>query len=178
MAQITTTELLNVLTNIKGGSMVNLTSLTQIEIPYFGIVQKWCKQNIQIGSSYENSVNNRLAKLGLGRNFRTSRLRWGKWVVLNRIITHNGNYYARFFKIPNANAKIIYFVNGRQANFLETAIIKRYDNGRGVFSMRQANFGLTNGQTQVRCYNINNILAINADGKNYEVVKETSTRNA
>ena len=178
MEKITTTELMNVLANVKGGEIVNLTSLTEIEVPYFGIVRKWCKQNIQIGSSYENSVNNRLAKLGMSRNFRTSGLRWGRWHIANRIITHNGNYYARFFKIPNANAKVMYFINGRQANIFETVIIRRYDNGRGVYSARQARYGLTDGQTQVRCYDIKHILALSADGKTYEVVKQTATRNA
>jgi hypothetical protein len=72
----------------------------------------------------------------------------------------------------------MYFINGRQANIFETAIIRRYDNGRGVYSARQARYGLTDGQTQVRCYDIKHILALSADGKTYEVVKQTATRNA
>lgn len=176
MAKITTTDLMNVLANLKGGTIATLTSLTEVDMPNIlgGKVYKWCKQSVQVGSSYENSVNNRLERLGYYRNFTSGRLRWGRWLVLNRIIVHRGQYYARVMKVANTNEQVIYFINGRQATQAESAIIKRYDTL--TFSQRQAHYGLTNRQTQVRNYHIENILALTAEGQTYEVVKQTAKR--
>ena len=178
MAKITTTDLMNVLANLKGGTIVTLTSLTEVDMPtsFGGKVYKWCKQSMQVGSSYENSVNNRLARNGYHRNFTARGLRWGRWHILNRIIEHNGLYYARFIKVANTNEQVVYFVNGRQATPRETQIIKRYDTLS--FSRRQAMYGLTTNQTQVRNYHIENILALTAEGQSYEVVRYSATRGA
>ena len=70
MRQITPLSLISVLANIKGGTMVYLTSLTDVDVPKrygFGKVQKFCRQSLQVGCSYENSVNNKLERKGLQR---------------------------------------------------------------------------------------------------------------
>lgn len=182
MRQITPLSLISVLANLKGGTMVYLTSLTDVDVPFqyrLGRVQKFCRQSMQIGCSYENSVNNKLERKGLSRSFRSSRLRWGRWFILNRIIEHRGKYYARFYKTANSNPQIVYLVDGRVATPREVKIIKRYDS-LYTFSRRQNQFGLSRTeQTNVRNYELTNIISISAEGETYNVVREipvTATR--
>ena len=182
MKQIAPLTLISVLANIKGGTMVYLTSLTDVDVPFhyhLGRVQKFCRQSLQVGCSYENSVNNKLERKGLGRTFRSSRLRWGRWFILNRIIEHRGKYYARFYKTANSNPQITYLVDGRVATPRETEIIKRYDS-LYTFSRRQSMHGLSvTEQTNVRNYELTNIISISAEGETYNVVrKQTATRGA
>ena len=110
MRQITPLSLISVLANLKGGTMVYLTSLTDVDVPFqyrLGRVQKFCRQSMQIGCSYENSVNNKLERKGLSRSFRSSRLRWGRWFILNRIIEHRGKYYEWTYFLDTYNNAII-----------------------------------------------------------------------
>lgn len=177
MRQITPLTLISVLANLKGGTMVYLTSLTDVDVPFqyrLGRVQKFCRQSMQIGCSYENSVNNKLERKGFSRSFRSSRLRWGRWFILNRIIEHRGKYYARFYKTANSNPQIVYLVDGRVATPREVAIIKRYDS-LYTFSNRQNWYGLSRTeQTNVRNYELTNIISISAEGETYNVMREQS----
>ena len=175
MRQITPLSLISVLANLKGGTMVYLTSLTDVDVPFYyrlGRVQKFCRQSMQVGCSYENSVNNKLKRKGLGGAFRSSHLPWGRWFILNRIIEHRGKYYARFYKTANSNPQIVYLVNGRVATPREVRIIKQYDS-LYTFSRRQSMFGLSRmEQTNVRNYELTNIISISAEGETYNVVRE------
>jgi hypothetical protein len=175
MMQITTTALMGILSNIKGGTMVYLSTLTTLDVPSIGRVQKYCKQSIQVGCSYENSVNNKLAKEGFKKTFKSGRLPWGRWFILNRIITHNGYYYARFYKTNNACEKITYIVNGREATPQEVVVIKVYDTE--IPSAKQSRYGLTDikKQSRVRNYRLDTILSISADGETYKVSNEVAT---
>ena len=175
MMQITPLALMGILANIKGGTMVYLTTLTTIDVPTIGKVQKYCKQSIQVGCSYENSVNNKLAKEGFSRNFRSGRLPWGRWHIFNRVITHKGNFYARFYKTNNANEKVTYIVNGREATPQEVEFIKFYD--VESFSEKQSRYGLTElkKQSRVRNYQFETILSLSADGETYKVSNEVAT---
>lgn len=177
MRQITPLSLISVLANIKGGTMVYLTSLTDVDVPKrygFGKVQKFCRQSLQVGCSYENSVNNKLERKGLQRTFHSAPLRWGRWFILNRVITHRGKYYGRFYKTANSNPQIIYLIDGRVATPRETEIIKMHDS-LTTFSQRQSQHGLSaSEQTNVRNYDITHIISISADGETYNVVQEQS----
>ena len=182
MRQITPLSLISVLANLKGGTIVYLTSLTDVDVPFYyclGKVQKFCRQSVQVGCSYENSVNNRLERKGFNRAFRSSHLPWGRWLILNRIIEHRGKYYARFYKTANSNPQIVYLVNGRVATPREARIIKMYDSLR-TFSRRQSMYGLSRmEQTNVRNYELTNIISISAEGETYNVVRKqpsTATR--
>lgn len=182
MKQITEMSLISVLANLKGGTMVYLTSLTDVDVPFYhrlGRVQKFCRQSMQVGCSYENSVNNKLGRKGLPQTFRSSRLRWGRWFILNRVIEHRGKYYGRFYKTANSNPQITYLVNGRVATPREVKIIKRYDS-LYTFSHKQSRYGLSQTeQTNVRNYEISHIISLSAEGETYNVVRrESATRNA
>ena len=174
MQKIRSKELISVLANLKGGTMVYLTSLTEINVPsYIGLgkVQKFCRQSMQVGCSYENSVNNRLERKGLSRSFHFSNLRWGRWLIVNRVITHNGKFYGRFYKTANSNPQISYLVNGRNATAREIAIIKCYDS-QYSFSRKQSQYGLSaTEQTNVRNYELSHIISLSAEGETYKVVK-------
>lgn len=182
MKQITPLSLISVLANLKGGTMVYLTSLTDVDVPFYyrlGRVQKFCRQSMQVGCSYENSVNNKLERKGLDRTFRSSHLPWGRWFILNRIIEHKGKYYARFYKTANSKPQVVYLVNGRVATSREVRIIKQYDS-LYTFSHKQSMYGLSRmEQTNVRNYDLTNIISISAEGETYNVVRKqpsTATR--
>lgn len=163
-------ELIDLLKSIKGGTMVYLTTATTLKINDWrirGKVIKFCQQSIQVGASYERSVNHRLEKIGLSRIFKADSLPYGRWYIPNRVIKFNGNYLARFYKTANANEKIIYFVNGRIANARESELISRYDTS--VYSSKQARFGLRSHQVEIRNYYLENILSISANGNVYNI---------
>ena len=61
-------QLISALGNIKGGTLVTLTTLTSVQIDDFrihGKVLKWCRQTMQVGVSYEKAINTRLDRIGL-----------------------------------------------------------------------------------------------------------------
>jgi hypothetical protein len=170
MKLVSNSQLVDIIANLKGGTMVNLFTRTRLTIPAkWGLfkVERLCKMSTQVGCSYERSVNTRLEKIGADANFKTGHLPWGKWEVLNRIITYKGEHYARFYLTANNNAEVLYLVNGRPATSSETEVIQMYDNLFKSYSAKQANYGLT--ERQVIPYNpkVADIVSLSAEGETY-----------
>jgi hypothetical protein len=87
--------------------------------PYYGHLSAIkVANNLQFGYSYENAVNNHLAKQGDEKTFESGALRWGHWfeyegvTLVNRIIEHNENLYIRFYNVANTEIRTTYFLDG------------------------------------------------------------------
>lgn len=174
--EITKRELLTLIENLKGGTFVGLTTLTNFDIVGLGKVQKYCIQSCQIGVSYENCVNNKLHENNQEDDFVTDHLRWGKWFVKHKIITHNNKFYLRIRKLRNHTEQVCYFINGRVATQQESEYIERVkDVDR--YSQKQANYGLQkNKQVEVRAYKFDSILSLTINHETYNVVQQFATR--
>lgn len=184
MMNTTSSALKDIIVNLKGGTMVNLTTLAEIKVAKkwgFGKVERLCKMSTQVGCNYERSVNTRLERKGEETTFESGHLPWGKWETFNRIIVHNDKYYARFYLTANHNAEILYLVDGEIATKEQSEIIAKYDNLFNSYSAKQAEHGLT--EKQVIPYNprIEDIVSLSAEGetyKNTEKVLATSVATA
>lgn len=165
-------QLISALGNIKGGTLVTLTTLTSVQMDDFrihGKVLKWCRQTMQVGVSYENAINTRLGRIGFDKSFKSDSLPYGRWVIPNRVIKHNGQYYGRFYPVNNDNKKVCYFIDGRIATARESEIISNYEIYVKPYSTKQARYGLTENQVNLRNYRFDSILELNAEGKSYKV---------
>ena len=171
--------LANTLADVKGATICTLVTATTPKMRKGGnpfldtTITKICKQQMQFGYNYENAVNNRIEnELGAERTFEAEPLAWGEWVVPNKIITHKGELYGRFYTMPNATVEVVYMVGNRTATAEEVAVIKSLEQKSG-FSNRQAEVGLTDHQVQPRCYKLSNIVSLTTCGWTYnrEVVE-------
>ena len=125
-------SLMTMVMNIIGCVFAHITTETTVKIPkkygISGVVTKVVSKIVQLNFSYENAVNNRLAREGKDKDFEAQKLPWGEWFVANKIIAHKGKFYLRYYDINNGNVlNKAYFVNGRPATEDELAIIKEYE---------------------------------------------------
>lgn len=164
--------LYNIISNIKGCQIATIEQQTIVKIPKkYGIngqVEKYYKGQVQINYGYENAVNNRLEKQGDERTFKAEPLKWGEWEIANKVITHKGERYLRYYSFNGTNKPIVqYYVDGRKATAQELAIIKAYVAASKKPSATQSAEGLTENQVKPRVVNFSNILSLNVDGKTY-----------
>ena len=165
-------QLIDVISSLKGGALVSLTSLTDVHINDFrihGRVLKWCKQTMQVGVKYERAVNTRLHRIGIWNCFKSSSLPYGTWVIPNRILKYEGRTYARFYPVQNSDRKVCYFIDGRIATARESEIIAAFEQYAKPCSHKQAFFGLQEKQVGVRNYRIEHILEMSAEGTRYVI---------
>lgn len=68
---------------------------------------------LQFNASYENAVNNRLAKGdGNGEKFVAESLPWGEWIVPNKTIAHKGATYLRLYTTKATEKNVTYILDG------------------------------------------------------------------
>lgn len=171
----TNANILSVLSSIANGTFVGMTSLTEPKMrktnnPFNGHkVQKYTIQTLQWGYSYENAVNNRT---DCDTEFVAEPLKWGEWLIPNKVITHKGKLYARLYKVDNGVApQVTYLIDGVIATEEQERIIKSFLIAPSE-SRRQAEVGLTEHQVKPRDFAFDSIVAIRTQGEEYEIVRE------
>lgn len=177
---MTNEQILSVLSTIKVGTFCEVHSLTEPKMrktnnPFNGMkVQKLTIQTLQWGYNYENGVNNRLNG---GTTFVAEPLKWGEWLIPNKVITHKGNLYGRFYKVDNAMAstKTTYLIDGIIATEEQETIIKSFLIAPSQ-SNRQAEVGLTTNQVKPRDFAFSSILGIKTAGVFYDFTTEVEER--
>jgi len=187
MKTINHSELFELLKNIKGATIVAMTATTTPKMnktckvmvgeeeiveynPYYkDVVTKVSeRENYQFGYNYENGVNNRLEAQGCEATFKSEELPWGAWEVTNKIISHKGNLYGRFYRMANSIEKNAYFINGVKATKEEVETIKKFlPKPKG--SNRQENAGLAEHQVEPMTFAFASIDEIRVNGETYKV---------
>lgn len=176
-------ELLNLLINLKGATICSLNTTTIPRMKKGGnplanaeVKKVSYRINYQFGYSYENAVGNRLKGQGCEADFKAEPLKWGEWLVPNKVITHKGSLYGRFYRMSNSEERSAYFVDGREATESEVKTIKEFtykSNG----SNRQAEAGLVEHQVECIDPKFDSIDTICVNGVTYKV-SHTQTAEA
>lgn len=166
--------------NVAAASFVGVTTITTPKLKKGGnpfaneIVSKVTKHTLQFGYNYENAVNNRASDEFKGE-FKALSLPWGEWVIPNKIISHKGELYARFYLVEGQRSEVAYFINDRVATESEVAIIRSLEPTR-TDSARQSEVGVTN-YCKPLTIKTTNIVELRIGGKVYEISeKEVAER--
>lgn len=153
---------------VKGCQFTSISFISDGGVPkkvIGGNVTKLVKCQAQIGYNYENAVNNRIAKQGGEATFEAERLPWGEWEIPNKVITHKGERYLRYYYTANGAIETIWFVNGRIASSEEYAKIMAYLASKDKTSHRQTLEGLVDNQVRPRTVKFANILTLAVGGE-------------
>ena len=177
MQTISNNNILAVLNTIANGTFVGVHSLTEPKMrktnnPFNGHkVQKMTIQTLQWGYNYANAVNNRIGD-EKHETFVADPLKWGEWLVPNKVITHKGKLYARFYKVDNGTpANVTYLIDGVIATEEQEQVIKSFLVAPSS-SARQAEVGLVEHQVKPRDFAFDNIIGLAVNGEMYNIVKE------
>lgn len=121
-------QIFSLVVNAKSGCIATIETMTKVNIPQkWGLgknVSKYCKQQVKVGCSYSSCVNIERGREGLAKDFESLSLRWGEWLVPNRVITHKGGYYYRFY--PHQILDTQYYVDGQKATAIQLDILKAF----------------------------------------------------
>lgn len=176
MKTISADQLEKMLTNkVKFSTFVQLTykgvqKVRKTGNPFTEPIIKRTEINVSFFGNYQNAVNNRLKKAGLEADFTANPLAWGEWLVPNKIITHKGEKYVRFYLHKNSNPKTEYFYNGDPLTGSELMNAKTFFQESST-SARQTDAGLEDeNQCKPFTLQINNILQITVNGETYKVL--------
>lgn len=157
----------------KGCTFVSVTIASEAKMskkgnPLAGRVTKIADYNCQYNFSYENAVNNRIAKQGGNAKFEAQSLPWGEWVCgqENRIISHKGEFYVRFYLAKGCKAEIRYLVDGMPATAEEIGVIKAFTPARKPSGTQSAS-GLTTNQVEPFTAKLANIYSLTINGVTY-----------
>lgn len=150
---------------------INYNSLVKLPKKYGinGVVEKVVTLQALIGGSYTNAINNRLAKLGIENvEWIDAPLKWGEWVVKNKIISHKGEFYLRYYPLPNTKVNVTYLVDGKLATEDQAKVIKSYIASKSTTSAKQDSVGI-NGKNQVMCRSVkfSGVNYLHADHQHY-----------
>ena len=170
---MTNSIVLSAINAVNGCKFFNLTYFADCGFPkksgLDGIVKKVVIKSAQINYSYENAVNNRIAKGGGQATFTAQSLPWGTWFVENMVIEHKGEYYLRFYTSQSSRTNVEYFENdGTPCSPQRIADIKSYLASKTKpISATQSAAGLVTNQVQPKNVKFANILEITISGQTY-----------
>lgn len=160
--------------SVKGCQFIGLTYQSAVKLNKAqtaligGSVTKIVSGAFQFNYSYENAVNNRLERQGGEREFVAESLKWGAWVdgMANKVITHKGLFYLRFYGVANQLLHVIYYVDGGEASEEQIALIKEFTAPKQTAT--QTAVGLTENQVVARSVCFDNIIKIAIGGETFE----------
>ena len=110
-------DFVNDIRNINGFASLTIvkTDLVKKSCPIANITERVQYSHIAIGTSYENAVNNRNERTNGNRDFVAEPLAWGEWYIPNKVISHKGSFYLRYYTNRNTLTTRTLFVDGRPA---------------------------------------------------------------
>ena len=171
--------LISMIESVKGCQFANIMFVADGGIPkkvINGNVLKVVNTRVQLNYSYENAVNNRLAKQGNEKTFVAQSLPWGSWVEgqENKLIEHKGNLYLRYYEYKGAEYRQMWFVDGVQADEEQFYAIMNYLESKKnkSASNRQAESGLTENQVKPKLAKVSEILMLNVNGEEWKKKNE------
>jgi hypothetical protein len=166
-------DLFSLVKDIKGAQFAHIIYTADCGFPKkagLGNVTKIVETNVQLNYNYLSVVRKRIERKGGDPNaFTEEKLPWGTWEIVNKVITHKGERYLRYYAINDGNpASVTYFVDGVPASPKQVADIKAYLASKDKSSDKQSACGLEDGeQVMPRSVKFSNVLSLNTDGETY-----------
>lgn len=115
---ITSNELVEILNQVQKGTFANILTETNVRMnkknnAYFGLITKIAKQNVLLGSNYENRVNNNLDKEQKESNFISQSSKVGNHISTCILFNENTQlYYLQAEYFGEVKPQIEYYYNG------------------------------------------------------------------
>ena len=157
-------DFINAVKNYNGFASMTIvkTDVVKKSCPLANVTEQVQYSHVAIGTSYENAVNNRNERINGSRDFVAESLPWGQWEIANKVISHKGNYYLRYYISRNTITTRTLYVGDRLATVEEAKIINAYYKSSGSNnSNRQSSIGIVSAeQVHPRVTNINSITKI------------------
>ena len=167
-------ELLKIILNSKGAMIVGIVALTDSKARKtgnpFGTIFKQIRTVAFVGVDYENSVNREIERQEKQTNFVAESLPWGQWEILNKVISHKGEFYLRTQSTPGQRrvqpAKVLAYRDS-EGKFLSYNDVKQFL-PESKESTKQQETGL-NKTVWVRTYKFSSIIKIRINGETYKL---------
>jgi hypothetical protein len=176
MKKLTHSQLVALIEATQGAAIVGLQALTDTRAKRtgnpFSLIEKRIRAVAFVGADYQSAVNNEAARQGGTTNFETEELPWGKWLIKNKIIVHNGEYYLRTQSTPGNRrvqpARVLDYVADGYKTTLEA--VKKFLPESKESAKQQVATGIKK-TVWVRTYKFNSIEKIRVNGETFQLVK-------
>lgn len=174
--KITKQELLTILANVKGCTIVTVTRVTTPKMtktgnPYFSnLVEKLTTAQYNFNMSYTNSVNNRIEKCTEEKgDFQAEAPKGKTWVIPNKILMGKDEHLIRFFEMKNTKPASTFFIDKQVATPEQVAIIKNFLPSK-TYSAKQVEAGIELDEQVIPMdLKLSNIKQISINKTTYEI---------
>jgi len=165
---MTEVQLAAMLTANKGASIVTIVTMTDPTMrktgnPFVGNVKKVSRVNGMIGWSYENAVNNQLAREDKTAEFVAKPRKWGTRLNGTPLVEHKGNFYLEM----KVERSLGYRYEDLQGNPLDDATMAQVKAFMPIKAKPQTQG--TDKEIILRDYRLSSILSITYKGTCYLV---------
>lgn len=173
MDTLTHAKLIERITASKGVLIIGLLALVdcrakKTDNPY-GVIYKQIRAVGFVGADYQSAVNNEAIRQEQSATFEAESLPWGSWLIPNKIITHNGNFYLRTQTTPGNRrvqpARVICYRDA-SGKYLARDDIKPFLPVARESAKQQAQTGMDK-TVWVRTYAFDSIQRIRIAGRTY-----------
>lgn len=169
MKTLTQSEFVALLASHKGAAFLGLDTLTDAKAkktgnPY-GVILKRARCVTQTGVGYEGAVNRQGGREGVEAEFVADRLPWGKWLVPNKVIEHNGRLYLRTQTTAGMRRKrpaVVRYLTPNGERLTREAVRPFLPEKTG--SAKQESHGVME-EIQVRAIALDNVLRVRVNGE-------------
>lgn len=166
--EISIMGLVELLSKIERQTFCNIVKETKVKMnktdnPYYNQIIKKSVENVMIGTTYEDRVNNNREKEGKERDFEVSENKVGKH--RSKVILYNDNtkkYYLQYERFNEVKPSVEYLFDGNEIEkkLFESFMVKSNYDKQGL--KRTVN---------VLSVTLNNIKQITLNGQKYKVVE-------
>jgi len=160
MKTLTKTELVDLLSKVKGTTTISIETTTVPKIKAgnpFTSLKKVSKVAGLIGFIYGNSVNNQREREGLAKDFEPEKRAWGERILHSPLVKYNDKFYLEL-KVQSADSE--YFDNNVRVDSEKIKPFYYANNSRQEVSK----------EVILRDYSIDNISRITINKNEYNVI--------
>ena len=166
MQTIERTELVTMLMNRKGCTVVTIKAVTDARLKKtgndHGSCSKIARVNGMIGWNYTNSVNNQRTREGIEAHFEAQPRKWGERIKGTPLVEYKGEYY---LEVKIERILDITYVRDNDGKIVTYSEIEPF-----MPAKRKPTTQGTEKDIIVADYKINNIEEIKIDGQEYKLV--------
>lgn len=169
LIKINTLQLVELLNKVEKSTIINMVTETTVRMnktgnKFYNLVKKISNQNVIIGNTYENRVNNNLEREDKDRNFEVSKNNVGEH--FSKVVLYNENtkkFYLQYERFNEVKPKVFYSFNDNEIDY---NLFKDYI----VKSSNYSNQNLDN-TVKVMSVTLNNIKELSMFGKKYIITE-------